>query len=75
MLGREVILPATYIAKPPEEPIIPTVPFVADLRNHIRAAHAKVRQATQAAAKTQKVYYDHHFRGLKFAIGQTVWLY
>ena len=53
MLGREVILPATLIIKPSEEPVDTTVPFVNDLRDHIRAAHAQVRQTTQRAAKTE----------------------
>ena len=53
MLRREVILPATLIVKPPEEPVDTTVPFVNDLRDHIRAAHAQVRQTTQRAAKTE----------------------
>jgi len=75
MLGREVILPATLIVKPPDEPLEVTVPFVADLRNHIREAHAKIRRATQAVAKTQKVYYDRRSRGLKFALDQLVWLF
>jgi len=75
MLGREVLLPATLIVKPPEEPVDTTVPFVNDLRDHIRAAHAHVRQTTLQAAKTQKTYYDNRSLGLKFAIGQKVWLY
>ena len=45
MLGREVLLPATFIAKPPEEPIPSTVQFVTDLREYIRAAYSKVRVA------------------------------
>jgi len=40
MLGRVVLLPATLIVKPPEKPVDTTVPFVNDLRDHIRAAHA-----------------------------------
>ena len=75
MLGREVLLPATLIVKPPEEPVDTTVPFVNDLRDHIKAAHAQVRQTTLQAAKTQKTYYDSRSKGLKFAIGQKVWLY
>jgi len=33
MLGRDVLLPATLVDKPPEEPIQATVPFVKDLRD------------------------------------------
>jgi len=75
MLGREVLLPATLIARPPEEPKSVSVPFVIDLRDCIRGAHARVRQATQATAKTQKQYYDKSVREQKFQIGQLVWLY
>jgi len=32
MLGREVILPASLIARPPEEPLEPKVLFVKDFR-------------------------------------------
>ena len=75
MLGREVLLPATLIAKPSEEPQSVSVPFVRDLRDCIRGAHARVRQATQATAKTQKQYYDKSVREQKFQTGQLVWLY
>ena len=75
MLGGEVLRPATLIVRPPEEPISTTVPFVSDLQDHIRAAHAQVRQATHAAAKTQKSYYDNRSRSFKFSEGQKVWLY
>jgi len=75
MLGREVLLPATLIAKPPEESVNVTVPFVKDLRDHIRTAHTQVREATKAAAKTQKSYYDRSVRGAGFHVGQRVWLY
>jgi len=75
MLGREVLLLATLIARPPEEPQSVSVPFVRDLRDCIRGAHARVRQATQATAKTQKQYYNKSVREQKFQIGQLVWLY
>ena len=74
MLGREV-LPATLIARPPEEPVSVTVPFVKDLRDHIRAADTQVRRATRTAAKTQKTYYDRGVRGADFHVGQRVWLF
>ena len=38
MLGREVLLLATLVAKPPEEPMQATVPFVKDLRDALRTA-------------------------------------
>jgi len=75
MLGREVLLPATLIAKPPEEPLSTSVPFVKDLRNQIRHAHEHVRRSTREVAKTQKTYYDKQVKGPPFAVGQVVWLY
>ena len=75
MLGREVLFPATLIARPPEEPFNVSVPFVLDLRDNLRAAHFKVREATRSVAKTQKVYYDKHVKGPAFAVDQLVWLY
>jgi len=74
MLGREVLLPATLIARRPEEPVSVTVPFVKNLRDHIRAAHTQVRRATRTAAKTQKTYYDKGVRGTTCHVGQHVWL-
>jgi len=58
MLGREVMLPAALIARPPEETTRTSVPFVRDLRDALRDAHDKVRKATQATARTQKRYCD-----------------
>ena len=74
MLGREVLFPSTLIARPPEEPISVTVPFVSDLRDVLRDAHDKVRKATKSMAKTQKTYYDRSVRGPPFAVDQLVWL-
>jgi len=39
MLGREVMMPAALIARPPEEPHRTTVPFVRDLKDTVRDAH------------------------------------
>ena len=75
MLGREVLFPATLIARPPEEPFNVTVPFVSDLRDNLRTAHEKFREATRSVAKTQKAYYDKHVKGPTFALDQLVWLY
>ena len=75
MFGREVLFPPTLIAKPPEEPFNVSVPFVADLRDNLRTAHEKIRQATQSVAKTQKTYYDKNVKGPTFAVDQLVWLY
>jgi len=75
MLGREVLLPAHLIAKPPDEPVSLTVPFVETFQSNMREAHERVRRATQSAAKTQKTYFDRLVRGPPFAVDQLVWLY
>jgi len=75
MFGREVLLPATLIAKPPEEHVKVTVPFVTNLRDTLREAHQKVRAATRSVARTQKVYYDKHSKGHNFSEGQLVYLF
>jgi len=46
MVGREVLVPVTLIAKPPEETSVVTVPLVSNLR--------RVRETTQTIAKRQK---------------------
>ena len=60
---------------PGRKPQSVSVPYVRDLRDCIRGAHARVRQATQATAKTQKQYYDKRVSEKKFQTGQLVWLY
>ena len=47
MFGREVMLPSSLIAKPPDEPVTLSVPYVVDLRDAIRNAHDRVRLATK----------------------------
>ena len=75
MLGRKVMLPAALIARPPEEPHRTTVPFVGDLREALRDAHQRVRDATKSSARTQKMYYGDRSRQAVFAKGQLVWLF
>jgi len=75
MMGREVLLPASLIVQPPEEPVVVTTSFAADFRQNMRNAHASVRSATSRAAKTQKNYFDKHGKGAPFALNQLVWLY
>jgi len=58
MLGREVLLPATLVARPPEESHRIMVHFVKDLRDALRDAHKRVRIATKSSARMQKRYYD-----------------
>jgi len=43
MLGREVMLPTSLVAKPPDEPVTSSVPFVVDLRDALRNAHDRVQ--------------------------------
>jgi len=75
MLGREVMFPAALIARPPEEPHRTTVLFVYDLRDALRDAHQRVRDATKSSARTQKAYYDDRSRQAVFAEDQLVWLF
>jgi len=75
MLGREVLFPTTLIARPPEEPINTTVPFVESFKNSMRQAHEQVRAATKSTARTQKSYFDKYVKGPPFHVGQLVWLY
>jgi len=75
MLVREVMMPAALIARPPEEPFTTSVPFVNNLRDTLRDAHRRVRNATKSSARTQKSYYDERAHVLSFTVGQLVWLY
>jgi len=75
MLGREVLLPATLVARPPEESHRITVPFVKDLRDALRDAHERVRIATKSSARMQKRYYDERSKQTSFCEGQKVWLF
>jgi len=75
MLGREVMLPASLIARPPGEPISTAIPFNQSLRECLRDAHSRVRRSTKSVAKTQKSYFDRDVKDFKFAVGQLVWLY
>jgi len=72
MLGREVMMPAALIARPPEEPHRTTVPFVRDLRDTLRDAHQRVRDTTRSSARTQKLYYDERSKQTVFTEGQHV---
>jgi len=74
MLGREVMLPA-LIARPREEPHRTTVPFVRDLRDILRDAHQRVRDATRSLVRTQKAYYDDRSEQTTFIEGHIVWLF
>jgi len=75
MLGREVMLSASLIARPPEEPMDTVIPFNQSLRDCLRDAHSRVRTATQSVAKTQKAYFDKNVKAIQFTQGQLVWLF
>jgi len=75
MLGWEVLMPATLIARPPEEDTTVSVPFVCDLRDNLRAAHEKIRENTKHFAKVEKRYYDKKAKPDNLKVGQRVWLF
>jgi len=56
MMGREVLLPASLIVQPPEEPVAVTTSFAAEFRQNMSNAYASVRSATSRAAKTQELF-------------------
>jgi len=56
MLGREVLLPVTLIAKPPEENSTLTV---TNLRDILRDAHRRVREATQVIILSNQQNVNH----------------
>ena len=62
MLGREVRLPCSLIAAPPEEIPQNLVLYNIRFRDNTRAAHERVRNAIQLSAKTQKSYFDARVR-------------
>ena len=59
----------------PEEPHRTTVPFVRDLRDTLRDAHQRVRDATRSSTRTQKIYYDERSKQATFTESQLVWLF
>jgi len=74
MLGREVRLSCSLIAAPPEE-TSNLVPYNIHFRDNMRAAHERVRSATNRSSKTQKSYFDARVRAVSLTKGQFVWLY
>jgi len=75
MMAREVRVPCTLIAAPPEEHSPISIPYNLNLRNRMRDAHKRAREATKQSAKTQKSYFDARTKALTFTKGQLVWLY
>jgi len=74
MLGREVLLPATLIAAPPEE-IKPSVTYNVQFQSNLMKAHQQDRDAFGASACTMKNYFDRRVRDHTLQVGQSVWLY
>jgi len=74
MLGREVLLPCTFIAAPPHD-TTPNSEFVTDLRNNLREARHRIRESLQTSARTEKRYFDRRVRYQQFRVDQLVWLY
>ena len=74
MLGREVLLPATFIAAPPQE-TKPATEYVVTFQQNLRTAHQQVRDALGTTAQTEKKYFDRRVKQHSFAVGQKVWLY
>jgi len=74
MLGREVLLPCTLIAKPPDDTLVSTT-YAANFRDVLRDAHHRVRQSLHASARTEKRYFDQRVKQQNFTVGQLVWMY
>ena len=71
MLGREVLLPCTFIAALPYD-TAPNTQFVTDLRNSLREAHHRIRESLQTSARTEKRYFDRRVRYQQFRVDQFV---
>ena len=68
MLGRDVLLPATLIAAPPDE-IKPTIPYNITFQNNMREAHQQVRESLGSSARTMKNYFNRRVS----SGGATLW--
>jgi len=71
LLGREVRLPCSLIATPPEE-TQNLIPYDSHFRDNMRTAHERVRSATNRSSKTQS---DARVKAISLTKGQLVWLY
>jgi len=74
MLAREVRLLCSLIATPPEE-TQNLIPYNIHFRDNMRAAHERVRNATNRSSKTQKSYFDARVKAISLTKCQLVWLY
>jgi len=73
MLGREVLLPASFIVAPLEENM-PQSGYVRDFQDNLRQAHQQVRQAMCSSDVVEKTYFDRRVKSYSFSVGQRVWL-
>jgi len=73
MLGREVMLPAAVIARPPEEPHRTTQPFVRDLRDTLRDAHQRSKQAVFTEGQLVWLFWPRPPVRQKFCKLQRLW--
>ena len=75
MMGREVHLPLDLVVgMVPEERECETE-YVEDLREQMRAIHARARHALDISTRRQKKNYDRSRHGPVYEEGQFVWLY
>ena len=74
MLAREVCLPFSLIAAPPEE-TQNLIPYNVHFRDNMRKAHERVRNATNRSSKTQKSYFEARVKAISLKKGQLVWSY
>jgi len=74
MLAREVRLPCSFTAAPPEE-TQNLIPYNDHFHDYMREAHERVRNATNRSSKTQKSYFIARVKATALTKGQLVWLY
>jgi len=74
MLGREVMMSCSFIAVPPHD-TEPNTDFTTELRNNLREADNRIREALHTSARTEKRYFDRRVRYQPFKVDQLVWLY
>jgi len=74
MLGREVRLPCShYLLRLLRKQNL--ISYNIHFRDNMRAAHERVRSATNRSSKTQKSYSDARVKAISLTKGQLVWLY
>jgi len=72
MLGRKVMMPCFFIAAYDTEP---NANFTTELRDNLREAHSRIREALQTSARSEKRYFERGVRYQPFKVDQLVWLY